>query len=76
LSSGKVRRAHISRPDPQLQVIPQPGTASGYHALTQGYLICEVIRRITGRTLGTVFREEIAEPLGADLLGCREPDGL
>lgn len=44
----------------------RPGTASGYHVLTQGYLIGEVIRRITGRTLGTVFREEIAGPLGAD----------
>jgi len=44
----------------------EPGTASGYHALTQGYLVGEVVRRITGRSLGTVFREEIAEPLGAD----------
>jgi CubicO group peptidase (beta-lactamase class C family) len=44
----------------------EPGTASGYHVLTQGYLIGEIIRRITGRTLGTVFREEVAEPLGAD----------
>jgi CubicO group peptidase (beta-lactamase class C family) len=44
----------------------KPGTASGYHVLTQGYLIGEVIRRITGRTLGAVFREEIAGPLGAD----------
>ena len=43
-----------------------PGTAPGYHALTQGYLVGEVIRRITGKSLGTVFREEIAEPLGAD----------
>jgi len=44
----------------------EPGTASGYHALTQGYLVGEVIRRITGKSLGTVFREEIAGPLGAD----------
>jgi CubicO group peptidase (beta-lactamase class C family) len=44
----------------------EPGTESGYHALTQGYLVGEVVRRITGRTLGTFFREEIAEPLGAD----------
>ncbi|MFI5496748.1 serine hydrolase domain-containing protein [Actinoplanes sp. NPDC051859] len=44
----------------------KPGTASGYHAMTQGYLVGEVIRRITGRTVGTVFREEIAGPLGAD----------
>jgi CubicO group peptidase (beta-lactamase class C family) len=42
------------------------GTAWGYHANTQGFLVGEVVRRITGRTLGTFFREEIAEPLGAD----------
>ena len=40
--------------------------ASGYHAITQGYLIGEVVRRITGKTIGTFFREEIAGPLGAD----------
>jgi CubicO group peptidase (beta-lactamase class C family) len=44
----------------------KPGTASGYHGITQGYLVGEVVRRITGRSLGTVFRQEIAEPLGAD----------
>ncbi len=44
----------------------EPGTASGYHAITQGYLTGEVVRRITGQTLGTFFRKEIAEPLGAD----------
>jgi CubicO group peptidase (beta-lactamase class C family) len=44
----------------------EPGTASGYHVTTFGFLIGEVVRRITGKTLGTVFREEIAEPLGAD----------
>jgi CubicO group peptidase (beta-lactamase class C family) len=44
----------------------EPGTEPGYHALTQGYLVGEVIRRVTGRSLGTVFREEIAGPLGAD----------
>ncbi|MBT9471305.1 MAG: serine hydrolase domain-containing protein [Pseudomonadota bacterium] len=44
----------------------EPGTAPGYHAMTQGYLVGEVVRRITGKSLGTVFREEIAGPLGAD----------
>jgi CubicO group peptidase (beta-lactamase class C family) len=44
----------------------EPGTASGYHAVTQGYLQGEIVRRVTGRSLGTFFREEIAEPLGAD----------
>ena len=40
-----------------------PGTAPGYHGVTQGYLAGEVVRRITGRSLGTVFRQELAEPL-------------
>ncbi|MDZ7670700.1 MAG: serine hydrolase domain-containing protein [Gammaproteobacteria bacterium] len=44
----------------------EPGTASGYHAVTQGYLLGEVVRRVTGQTLGAYFRTEIAEPLGAD----------
>src|SRR3712207_4289302 len=43
-----------------------PGTMSGYHAMTQGYLVGEVVRRITGRSLGRVFRDEIAAPRGAD----------
>jgi CubicO group peptidase (beta-lactamase class C family) len=43
-----------------------PGTAIGYHAITQGYLVGEVVRRITGKSLGAFFRDEIAGPLGAD----------
>lgn len=44
----------------------EPGTASGYHAMTQGHLIGEVVRRVSGKTLGTFFAEEIAGPLQAD----------
>lgn len=44
----------------------QPGTASGYHALNQGHLVGEVIRRITGLKLGEFFAKEVAGPLGAD----------
>jgi CubicO group peptidase (beta-lactamase class C family) len=44
----------------------EPGTASGYHGLTYGYLIGEVIRRITGQRLGEFFASQIAGPLGAD----------
>jgi CubicO group peptidase (beta-lactamase class C family) len=44
----------------------EPGSASGYHAITQGYLQGEIVRRVTGRSIGRFFREEIAEPLGAD----------
>ena len=43
-----------------------PGTASGYHAINQGHLIGELVRRITGRTLGAFFRDEVAGPLDAD----------
>src|SRR5580698_8879571 len=41
-------------------------TLTGYHAATQGFLIGEVVRRITGTTIGKFFRSEVAEVLGAD----------
>jgi len=44
----------------------EPGTGSGYHAMTYGHLIGEVIRRITGQRLGEFFAAQIARPLGAD----------
>ena len=43
-----------------------PGTAHGYHALTYGWLVGEVVRRVDGRSLGRFFAEEIAAPLGVD----------
>jgi CubicO group peptidase (beta-lactamase class C family) len=43
-----------------------PGTRHGYHAITFGWLVGEVVRRISGKSLGTYFRDEIAKPLGAD----------
>jgi CubicO group peptidase (beta-lactamase class C family) len=44
----------------------EPGTAHGYHALTYGWLVGEVVRRISGKSLGTFFAEEVAGPLGLD----------
>lgn len=44
----------------------EPGKHSGYHSLTFGHLVGEVVRRITNKTLGTFFREEVAIPLKAD----------
>ncbi|MGV0745639.1 serine hydrolase domain-containing protein [Mycolicibacterium sp. XJ870] len=44
-----------------------PGTAQGYHVVTFGFILGEVIRRVTGRTLGQYLRTEIAEPLGIDV---------
>lgn len=52
----------------------KPGTALGYHAMTHGFLLGEVVRRVTGRTLGQFFREEIAGPLGADFFIGFGPD--
>ena len=52
----------------------EPGTASGYHALNQGHLVGEVIRRISGRSLGSFFEDEIAGPLGADFHIGLDPD--
>jgi len=52
-----------------------PGEGSGYHSETQGWLLGELLRRVDGRTLGTFFREEIAEPFGLDAhIGVRERD--
>ena len=44
----------------------EPGTAVGYHSLTQGFLLGEVVRRITGRRIGDFFATEVADPLAAD----------
>jgi CubicO group peptidase (beta-lactamase class C family) len=44
-----------------------PGTQHGYHATTYGWLVGELIRRVTGRSVGTYLRDEIAGPLGLDL---------
>ena len=44
----------------------EPGTRHGYHAITFGYLVGEVIRRITGKSVGSYFKDEIASPLNID----------
>jgi CubicO group peptidase (beta-lactamase class C family) len=44
----------------------EPGTRPGYHMVTFGYLVGELVRRISGKTLGAFFRDEVALPLEAD----------
>ncbi|WP_372070163.1 serine hydrolase (plasmid) [Tistrella mobilis] len=44
----------------------QPGTRTGYHPITMGFMAAEVLRRVDGRSLGRFFAEEIAGPLGLD----------
>ena len=45
----------------------EPGSAHGYHAITYGHLVGELLKRVDGRTIGTYFKEEIAEPLELDV---------
>ena len=45
----------------------EPGTRIGYHAISIGWLLQELVRRIDGRTLGTFFADEIARPLDLDI---------
>lgn len=44
----------------------EPGSQHGYHAVTYGFLVGELVRRVSGRSLGTFFAEEVAGPLGLD----------
>lgn len=44
-----------------------PGTASGYHAVTFGYIAGEIFRRVDGRTMGKALRDDLAGPLDLDL---------
>ncbi len=45
-----------------------PGTVAAYHVHTQGYLLGEIVRRVTGKTVGTFVSEELAGPLAADFM--------
>ncbi|MFN3353329.1 MAG: serine hydrolase domain-containing protein [Brevundimonas sp.] len=45
----------------------EPGTGSGYHPITVGFLANEVFRRADGRTMGQALRQDFAEPFGLDL---------
>lgn len=52
-----------------------PGSASGYHPLTWGYIAGELVQRAAGRSLGTILREDICTPLGLDFqIGTPERD--
>jgi CubicO group peptidase (beta-lactamase class C family) len=45
----------------------EPGSQHGYHATTFGWLVGEVVRRVSGRSVGAFVRDELSEPLGLDL---------
>ncbi len=54
--------------DALAQQVPhyEPGSQHGYHATTYGWLVGEVVRRVSGKSVGTYFHDEIAAPLGLD----------
>jgi CubicO group peptidase (beta-lactamase class C family) len=54
----------------------EPGTAHGYHARSFGWILGELVRRVTGRSLGRFFAEEVARPLGLDFWIGVPPDVL
>ena len=58
----EVAVAHLAAQEPWWE----PGTASGYSLLNFGHLVGEIVRRVSGKTLGAFVAEEIAGPLGAD----------
>lgn len=53
----------------------EPGTRVGYHGLTYGWLVGELVRRLSGMSLGAFFAKEVADPLGLDFwIGLPEPE--
>jgi|KBSSwiStaDraftv2_1062776.scaffolds.fasta_scaffold46599_3 CubicO group peptidase (beta-lactamase class C family) len=58
----------------ELTPIWEPGTRTGYHARTYGYVLGEVVRRVDGRRINRFIREEISQPLGIDSMYFGIPD--
>ncbi len=52
---------------------PAPGTGSGYHAFTYGWLVGEIVRQVSGKGLGAFVQDEISTPLGLDGLHIGTP---
>jgi CubicO group peptidase (beta-lactamase class C family) len=69
---GTMTEAEMLSWDPVIRALErqapswEPGTKHGYHATTFGWLVGEVVRRVTGKTIGAYFRDEITAPLEAD----------
>src|SRR5205823_8317360 len=58
----------------ELEPVWEPGTKTGYHGLTYGWIMGEVLRRVDGRGIGAFVQEEICKPLGLDGLFLGIPD--
>ena len=65
---------HMTRTLAASPPIHEPGTAHGYHGLTYGWLVGELVQRVTGKPFGEVLQAELAAPLGLDGLFVGVPD--
>ncbi|MFD7233613.1 serine hydrolase domain-containing protein [Streptomyces sp. NPDC059881] len=65
--AGLLDRDSLVRGLAAMPPVWEPGSAYLYHALTYGHLIGEVVRRVTGMSIGAFFDQEVARPLGLDL---------
>ena len=65
-SEGWHRTEEIAARLAAAPLVWEPGTRVGYHSITYGWFVAELVRRIDGRTLGTFFADEVAGPLGLD----------
>ena len=54
--------------------IHEPGTRTGYHGLTYGFLVGEILQRVTGRTFPRLVQDELVRPLGLDGMYVGAPD--
>ena len=65
----------LTKPDRILELLCEakptlpPGRRLAYHAVTGGFIMGEIVQRVTGKTIADVLREELAEPLGCETLG-------
>lgn len=67
--------AHISALEKQ-EPAWEPGTKGAYNSINIGFLLGEIVRRVTGKTIGTFLREEISAPLGVDYQIGLRPDEI
>ncbi|GAA1887280.1 serine hydrolase domain-containing protein [Streptantibioticus ferralitis] len=75
--TNEAMRTHLPIAEALAEARPEwePDTAHGYHGITFGYLVSELLRRRTGLTVGRYFATEIAEPLGLECyIGVPDPD--
>ncbi len=65
---------HMVKAIERTEPIHAPGKRTGYHGLTYGYLVGEIIQRVTGENFSSLVQSEIAEPLGLDGLFIGTPE--